>query len=129
MYNKMRVYNNPRMVSLPKLEDIQYYIYALENDKGLVKIGISKDISQRVLSLSGSNGGGNYIVRVAVSPTTYLKTLESSLHDMFNKYRVRGTEWFDGISFEEVVIKMDEIFSSSSYERTNEMRKQAGGYK
>lgn len=129
MYNKMRVYNNPKMVSLPKLEDIQYYIYALENDKGLVKIGISKDISQRVLSLSGSNGGGNYIVRVAVSPTTYLKTLESSLHDIFNKYRVKGTEWFDGISFEEVVIKMDEIFSSSSYERTNEMRKQAGGYR
>lgn len=129
MYNKMRVYNNPKMVSLPKLEDIQYYIYALENDKGLVKIGISKDISQRVLSLSGSNGGGNYIVRVAVSPTTYLKTLESSLHDIFNKYRVKGTEWFDGISFEEVVIKMDEIFSSSSYERTNKMRKQAGGYR
>lgn len=129
MYSKMRVYNNPKMVSLPKIEDIQYYIYALENDKGLVKIGISKDISQRVLSLSGSNGGGNYIVRVAVSPTTYLRTLEHSFHDMFNRYRVKGTEWFDGISFEEIVTTMDDIFSSSSYERNNEMRKQAGGYK
>ena len=65
MNNNMRVYNDIRMISLPKIEDIQYYIYAIENELGYVKIGISQDITQRVRSLSGSNTGGNKIIRIA----------------------------------------------------------------
>ena len=114
--NNMRVYNDIRMITLPKLEDLQYYIYAIENEVGYVKIGISKDVSQRISSLSGSNGGGNKIIRVAISNPT------------FSRYRINGTEWFKGITFDEILTKMNETFNSDSYFRCNEMRKQAGGY-
>ncbi|MEE3344552.1 MAG: GIY-YIG nuclease family protein [Bacilli bacterium] len=126
--NNMRVYNDIRMITLPKLEDLQYYIYAIENEVGYVKIGISKDVSQRISSLSGSNGGGNKIIRVAISNPTYLKTLEGSFHTIFSRYRINGTEWFKGITFDEILTKMNETFNSDSYFRCNEMRKQAGGY-
>ena len=128
MNNNMRIYNDIRMISLPKIEDIQYYIYAIENELGYVKIGISQDITQRVRSLSGSNTGGNKIIRIAVSNPTYLKTLENTFHSMFNNYRIANTEWFKGITFEKIIIKMNETFNSDSYFKCNEMRKQAGGY-
>ena len=38
MNNNMRVYNDIRMISLLKIEDIQYYIYAIENDSYLTKM-------------------------------------------------------------------------------------------
>jgi hypothetical protein len=128
MNNDVRIYDNIKMVSLPKIEDIQYYIYAIENELGYVKIGISQDITQRVRSLSGSNTGGNKIIRIAVSNPTYLKTLEGSFHCIFNKYRIANTEWFKGITFDEIITKMNETFNSDDYFRCNEMRKQAGGY-
>ena len=128
MNNNVRIYDNIKMVNLPKIEDIQYYIYAIENELGYVKIGISQDITQRVRSLSGSNTGGNKIIRIAVSNPTYLKTLENTFHSMFNNYRIANTEWFKGITFEEIIIKMNETFNSDSYFKCNEMRKQAGGY-
>lgn len=37
----------------------QYNIYVLENDEGLIKIGITTDFEQRKRSLSGSNGAGH----------------------------------------------------------------------
>lgn len=128
MNNDVRIYDNIKMVNLPKIEDIQYYIYAIENELGYVKIGISQDITQRVRSLSGSNTGGNKIIRIAVSNPTYLKTLENTFHSMFNNYRIANTEWFKGITFDEIIIKMNETFNSDSYFKCNEMRKQAGGY-
>ena len=128
MNNNVRIYDNIKMVNLPKIEDIQYYIYAIENELGYVKIGISQDITQRVRSLSGSNTGGNKIIRIAVSNPTYLKTLENTFHSMFNNYRIANTEWFKGITFEEIITKMNETFNSDSYFKCNEMRKQAGGY-
>lgn len=126
--NNVRIYDNIKMVNLPKIEDIQYYIYAIENEMGYVKIGISQDITQRVRSLSGSNTGGNKIIRIAVSNPTYLKTLENTFHSMFNNYRIANTEWFKGITFDEVITKMNETFNSDDYFRCNELRKQAGGY-
>lgn len=128
MVNNMRVYDDTYRISLPKLEDIQYYIYAIENEMGYVKIGITKDITQRIKSLSGSNTGGNKIIRVAISNPTYLKTLEGSFHAIFSRYRINGTEWFKGITFDEIISKMNETFNSDSYFKCNEMRKQAGGY-
>ena len=128
MTNDVRIYDNIKMINLPKIENIQYYIYAIENELGYVKIGISQDITQRVRSLSGSNTGGNKIIRIAVSNPTYLKTLENTFHSMFNNYRIANTEWFKGITFDEIIIKMNETFNSDSYFKCNEMRKQAGGY-
>jgi len=127
--NNVTIFNDIKTINLPKLEDIQYYIYALENDLGYIKIGITKNISQRTLSLSGSNGGGGRIIRVLVSQPTYLKTLERIFHTIYRDYRIEGTEWFKDILFEDVAAKMNEVFNSNEYIKCNELRKNAGGYR
>lgn len=65
----------------------QYNIYVLENDEGLIKIGITTDFEQRKRSLSGSNGAGHKIVREYVSIPTVLYSLEHIMHDHFAEYR------------------------------------------
>lgn len=127
--NNVTIFNDIKTINLPKLEDIQYYIYALENDLGYIKIGITKNISQRTLSLSGSNGGGGRIIRVLVSQPTYLKTLERIFHTIYRDYRIEGTEWFKDILFEDVTTKMNEVFNSNEYIKCNELRKNARGYR
>lgn len=125
----MKIYNNIKHITEQKLEDNQYYIYVIENTAKNIKIGITKNISQRTMSLSGSNGGGNKPIRCAVSEPTYLKTLEKTIHSYFNKYRISGTEWFKDISFEEVIEYVDKLFTSNEYQTCNEIRKNVGGYK
>lgn len=124
----MKIYTNFKHIIEPKLEDNQYYIYVIENEAKHIKVGITKNISQRIFSLSGSNCGGNLPVRCAVSEPTYLKTMETTIHSHYDKNRVKGTEWFKNITFEEVINFIDNIFNSSSYTRCNELRKNAGGY-
>ncbi|MBQ8218299.1 MAG: GIY-YIG nuclease family protein [Bacilli bacterium] len=124
----MKIYNNMSHIGEEKLDDNQYYIYVIENDAGHIKVGITKNISQRVISLSGSNGGGNKPIRCAVSESTYLRTIEKTVHNHYDRYRVSNTEWFKNITFEEVVEFIDNIFNSSSYTKCNELRK-INGYK
>lgn len=124
----MNIYNNITHIQEQKLEDNQYYIYVIENDAKNIKVGITKNISQRVISLSGSNSGGNKPIRCAVSEPTYLRTLERITHDHFNKYRVKGTEWFKDIAFEDVINYIDSLFSSASYKTCNETRRNVENY-
>ena len=120
----MKVYNDITHVNEPLLEDCQLYIYVVENyPQGYIKIGKSTNIQQRLKSLSGSNGGGNKLVKVAISNPTYLYTLERIAHDYFDKYRIKNTEWFKDITFEEAIEFIDSQFNSSSYNICNESRK------
>lgn len=120
----MKVYNDITHVNEPLLEDGQLYIYVVENyPQGYIKIGKSTNIQQRLKSLSGSNGGGNKLVKVAISNPTYLYTLERIAHDYFDKYRIKNTEWFKDITFEEAIEFIDSQFNSSSYNICNESRK------
>ena len=122
----LHFYDDFSSIDLPKLPDGQYYIYVIENSpSGNIKIGRSSNIQQRFRSLSGSNGGGNHIVRACVTDATYLYTLERILHDHYDKMRISGTEWFDGskLTFDEVVLFLNDLLISSSYERCNEIRK------
>ena len=96
----VKVYNNIQFISSPKLDKLQWYIYVILNNNGDIKIGRSHDIISRIRSLSNSNAGGSHIVKVAVSPPTYLRTYEGSLHDLYNKYRVPNSEWFKGLDFD-----------------------------
>lgn len=101
----------------------EYQIYILENDAGLIKIGITKNFDNRLKSLSGSNGGGHKIIRSYVSPYTYLYSLENRLHTIYQANRINGTEWFKGLNFDEVVDMVNAIFNSREYYYCNEVRK------
>ena len=105
--------------------DRQWYIYVLQNyPQGNIKIGRTRNPKQRLTSLSGSNNGGNKIIRFAISPMTYLANMEKTLHNHYNYARIDGTEYFDGnkITFEEITKYIDDIFNSSSYPVLNELR-------
>lgn len=113
------------------LEEPELYIYIMLNDDGKVKIGKTKNIYQRYKSLCGSNGQGNKIIKLYVSSSTYLNTLENVMHNKFKKYRIPNTEWFydkkdiDGKElFTKAVEELQLLFSSSEYIRCNALRKQ-----
>lgn len=102
----------------------QYNIYVLENDEGLIKIGITTDFEQRKRSLSGSNGAGHKIVREYVSIPTALYSLERIMHDRFAEYRKPGSEWFEGITFESAVEYLIKLTSSDEFVKCNTVRVQ-----
>lgn len=102
----------------------QYNIYVLENDEGLIKIGITTDFEQRKRSLSGSNGAGHKIVREYVSIPTALYSLEHIMHDHFAEYRKPGSEWFEGITFESAVEYLVKLTSSDEFVKCNAVRVQ-----
>lgn len=114
----------------PILEEPKLYIYIMLNDAGKVKIGKTKNIQQRYMSLCGSNSAGNKIIKVCVSPSTYLFSIEKTMHNKFDKYRIQNTEWFydpsdcDGEKlFNNVFNELKSLFSSDSYKRCNNLRK------
>lgn len=122
----MHLFTKISDVDLPAVSDNQFYIYVLKNSpQGNIKIGKTSNIQQRLTSLSGSNSGGNYITRIAVSEATYLYTLEHIAHMHFEEHRIKGTEWFDGnhVSFDKVVAYVDSLFKRKDYKRCNKTRK------
>lgn len=114
----------------PVLEEPKLYIYVMLNDTGKVKIGKTKNIQQRYQSLCGSNGQGNQIIKVCVSPSSYLYTLENIMHEKFDKFRIPNTEWFydkEDITgenlFNNAVNELKLLFTSVSYKTCNKLRK------
>ena len=96
------------------------------NDVGKVKIGKTKNIYQRYQSLCGSNGQGNKIIKVCVSPSTYLHNIENIMHSKFKKYNISNTEWFlnkkDNSGeklFNAAMEELKLLFSSTDYKRCN----------
>lgn len=112
----MNIYSDFKIIKEERLEDkSQFYLYVLENSQGNIKIGKSSNIKERIKSLSNSNSGGNKLIRIAISPPTYITFLEKTLHEHYHTYRLDG-EWFDGhkISFEDIVEFIDtKIFNDS----------------
>lgn len=111
---------------VPELGKDQYYIYAMENDIGKIKIGRTGNIYERYQSLCGSNSQGNKILKVYCSPATYLYCIENIVHQKFDKYRIKGTEWFydENLRIEDVVNELELLFSSTDYEKCNLVRKE-----
>ena len=100
------------------------------NEDGKVKIGKTKNIYQRYLSLCGSNSQGVAIQKVCVSPKTFLFTIETIMHNKFAKYRIPSTEWFYNKEdtsgerlFEQACDELKLLFSSTDYKKCNELRK------
>lgn len=120
----MRIYTNVKDIIEPVAEAGQVYIYVLENyPQENIKIGRTTNPKQRFRALSGSNNGGNIIKRIAISPMTYLYSLEHTCHDRFDRFRIKGTEYFHHIGFEEVVNYIDMLFNSDGFARCTELRK------
>lgn len=114
------------------LEEPELRIYVMLDEEGKVKIGKTKNIYQRYLSLCGSNSRGVNIIKILCSPSTFLYTLETIMHDKFSKYRIPNTEWFydkeDSSGqrlFNDACEELRLLFSSDSYKRCNEIRKKA----
>lgn len=108
------------------LEDGQSYIYVIENYPAKnIKIGKTTNILQRYKSLSGSNGGGNRILRMYCSPATWVPTIEGTCHNHYHFARIPGTEWFDRnkVNFDEVVEYVNGLFYTKGYKTCNELRK------
>lgn len=126
----MKIYdsrNISELKNIPTLDDGQIYIYVMLNYPSMnIKIGQTTNIIQRLQSLSGSNCGGNKIIKLALSDSTYVINSESAFHNKFDKYRIEGTEWFDGkyLNFEEVVQELDSQFKTNSYKICNQIRKE-----
>lgn len=93
---------------LPKLTD-KYYIYIIENSNDKIKVGRSKNIAQRINSLGHSNSGGNSFIRVAISTPTKCKKAEKWIQGKFAKNNIKGSEWFEGVSFETMLMDSIEI--------------------
>ena len=114
----------------PILEEPKLYVYIMLNEAGKVKIGKTKNIQQRYQSLCGSNCAGDRIIKVCVSPSSYLYTLEQLMHDKFKKYRIPSTEWFydkdnpsGELLFDRAVNELKLLFSSADYKKCNNLRK------
>ena len=115
---------------IPILKEPQLRLYVMLDKEGKVKIGKTKNIYQRYLSLCGSNSRGVEIIYVCCSPPTYLYTLENIMHDKFDNYRIPKTEWFydekdpsGETLFEKACEKLKLLFSSADYKKCNETRK------
>lgn len=113
------------------LEEPQLRIYIFLDEEGRIKIGKTKNIYQRYLSLCGSNSRGVEITDCMVSPSTYLYSLESLMHDKFTIYRIPNTEWFINKEdptgnklFEKACKELKLLFSSTDYKKCNNIRKQ-----
>lgn len=117
--------NINKLKEIPILSDGQIYIYVMLNSQGNIKIGKTTNIIQRLTSLSGSNGGGDKIIRLYCSPSTWIQSIEKTCHNHYDWYRIKGTEWFKGkdLNFEDVVEWVNLLFYSKDYETCNELRK------
>ena len=126
----MKIYNSKNIIELkevPVLDTGEVYIYVMLNDpQHNIKIGKTTNIQQRLQSLSGSNSGGNKITVLGLSNPTYCESAEKAFHEKFGRYRIEGTEWFDGskLTFEEVINEMENQFNTKSYEVCNKLRKE-----
>lgn len=126
----MKIYDSKNIIELkevPVLDDGSIYIYVMLNyPAGNIKIGKTTNIQQRLQSLSGSNSGGNKITVLGLSNPTYCESSEKAFHEKFGRYRIEGTEWFDGtkLTFDEVVSEIENQFSTKSYKICNEIRKE-----
>lgn len=114
-----------QLKDFPVLETGEVYIYIIKNTENRIKIGLTTNIQQRYQSLCGSNSQGIAITDVFVSEPTYLKSMETTMHNHFHRYRISGTEWFQNGEelYSEACEYLQSLFSSTSYARCNELRK------
>ena len=82
-------------------------IYVIENDKGYVKIGCSKNTTERIKIIKRI--GAQEILNVYVTePCSNPYFIENEMHKLYSNKRIQG-EWFD-VNFNECSKKLSDIF-------------------
>jgi len=79
-------------------------VYIIQDSRGRVKIGYSKNVRGRLLSIGGAIGEEVALLRVI--PGT--KVTERWLHRKFSQYRIKG-EWFHFTAGMLTIVTPDEL--------------------
>lgn len=87
-------------------------IYIIENENGMIKIGISQEVENRINVLA--NQGGFKVVNIySTKPCSNSYELKHYIHEQLNSYRIRG-EWFR-ISFGDAVKQVSKIYAEMAH--------------
>lgn len=92
-----------------------YLYYILNEDKDLVKIGVSSNVKSRIKNMQTSTGYYlNLIHTIKFKDRNEAMKAESFLHRKFNKYRrtphkdiKKTSEWFDSVIVDDLMSKYD----------------------
>ena len=84
-----------------KLRSDNRYIYLIECE-GKYKIGVAKDVGQRVKTLQAANPSKITVITSYRVETAKALDVEKSIHKILERLNIRG-EWFDLDIFEDVV--------------------------
>ncbi len=86
------------------------YVYLIENQLGLHKIGISLNPLKRFKTISLNSGLS--VVKYHLSPLCFnARSIEQQLHARFASFRTSG-EWFSGVDFETLKNALDGYFNN-----------------
>ena len=100
-------------------------VYVILAEDGLVKIGVTKNIYQRVKNIR-NYGHGKVVDYFATEKCKNSYSIEKMIHDGLNEYRISG-EWFD-IPYKSAVDnvkKIFEIYTDKCKETANDNMKSA----
>lgn len=92
------------MPATPKVIDGRGSVYFIQDDKGRVKIGWTRDIRTRLMALQSGTLDNLALLRVVDGS----KTVERWFHKRFAKHRIRG-EWFAFASEMLTIAAPDEV--------------------
>lgn len=81
-------------ISLPVSKPKPCYVYLKENEKGHIKIGISKDPKQRERTLKSEEPAIKLLYQKEFPDRKFAVQLEKTLHKIYKYWRLRG-EWFN----------------------------------
>ena len=101
-------FNLDDLEGLYKRKNLEGYVYILQKENKLVKIGVSVNPEKRINAIR-THGAEKFINVFISSKTESYKEIERQLHSFFKKERVMG-EWFN-VDFD-VAKERIEIFSN-----------------
>ena len=114
----------PEDINLPRADEYKAYTYVMLMSSGNIKIGITTNPSQRIQSLSESNGGGFRILDAYFTPQHYIAdTLEKRMHWVFHEYRLEG-EFFNGCDYHQVIQYLRDVLDTDDFKTAELARKQ-----
>lgn len=128
IYNKTLTYTtyyvNKGMVNIkklnkdvnkyPKLGDTDGYFYIIKMDNGNIKVGISQSIGKRLMTYFSTGSCGNDVIRYKIYPVHKYKLLEKCIKNYFNRFVIKGEEWFGNLEFDEVSAYAEKLIKQSN---------------
>lgn len=98
---------------------IKNYLYLIENEIGMVKIGITNNYEQRFESIR--TGSGISIVKYSVFKYRFSSELEKIILEKFKDFSSNG-EWFNGVLFEDIYKAIISVVPESCEESNEKIK-------